>query len=68
VCIEAVTRRPARVLRLPPELGELRAESTAWELGASRAVAGDRKLARAVRQPEEAYDEELLRRGEGDEG
>jgi hypothetical protein len=68
VCIEAVTRRLAKILRLPLELGELRAESTAWELEVSRAVEQDKKLARTVRQLEEAYDEELLQQGEGEEG
>jgi hypothetical protein len=68
VCIEAVTRRLAKILRLPLELGELRSESTAWELEVSRAVEQDKKLARTVRQLEEAYDEELLQRGEGEEG
>jgi hypothetical protein len=64
VCIEAVTRRLAKILRLPLELGELRSESTAWELEVSRAVEQDKKLARTVRQLEEAYDEELLRQVE----
>jgi hypothetical protein len=64
VCIEAVTRRLAKILRLPLELGELRAESTAWELEVSRVVEQDKKLTRTVRQLEEAYDEELLQRGE----
>jgi hypothetical protein len=67
VSIEAVTRRLAKILRLPLELGELRSESTAWELEVSRAVEQDKKLARTVRQLEEAYDEELLQRGEGEE-
>ncbi len=64
VCIEAVTRRLAKILRLPLELGELRSESTAWELEVSRAVEQDKKLARTVRHLEEAYDEELLRQVE----
>src|SRR5205807_6289135 len=38
VCIEAVTRRLAKILRLPLELGVLRGESTAWELEVSRSV------------------------------
>jgi hypothetical protein len=61
VCIEAVTRRLAKVLRLPLELSELRVESTAWELEVSRAIEDDAKVAKTVRRLEEAYDEELLR-------
>src|SRR5262245_5462467 len=59
--IEAVTRRLAKILRLPLDLGSLRAESTEWELQVSQAVAEDKKLAKMVRQLEEAYDNELLR-------
>jgi hypothetical protein len=66
VCIEAITRRLAQILRLPLELAELRAESTEWEAEVSRAVAADRDLARTVRRLERAYDEELLR--QADEG
>jgi hypothetical protein len=61
VCIEAVTRRLAKVLRIPLELSELRAESTAWELEVSKAVEEDDDLAQKVRHLEEAYDEQLLR-------
>jgi hypothetical protein len=64
VCIEAVTRRLAKILRLPLELGALRAESTAWELEVSTAVERDDALAEAVRRLEEEYDEDLLRRSE----
>jgi proteasome assembly chaperone (PAC2) family protein len=59
--IEAVTRRLAKILRLPLELGELRAESTAWELQVSQAVEDDEELASTIRKLEEAYDDDLLR-------
>jgi hypothetical protein len=68
VCIEAVTRRLAKILRLPLELGELRTESTTWELQVSQAVESDEEMAKTVRGLEEAYDEELLKQGEGEEG
>jgi hypothetical protein len=68
MCIEAATRRLAKILRLPLELGELRAESTAWELEVSRAIEEDDKLARTVRRLEEAYDEDLLRQEEAGQG
>jgi proteasome assembly chaperone (PAC2) family protein len=59
--IEAVTRRLAKILQLPLDLGSLRAESTEWELQVSQAVDRDKKLTKMVRQLEEAYDNELLR-------
>ncbi len=59
--IEAVTRRLAKILRLPLELSELRAESTEWEVKVSRAVEQNEELVKTVRQLEEAYDDELLR-------
>ncbi|HKI36439.1 MAG TPA: PAC2 family protein [Gemmataceae bacterium] len=58
--IEAVTRRLAKILQLPLDLGALRAESTEWELEVSRVVARDKELAKTVRRLEEAYDNELL--------
>jgi proteasome assembly chaperone (PAC2) family protein len=58
--IEAMTRRLAKILRLPLELGALRAESTQWELQVSQAVEDDDELASTVRRLEEAYDDELL--------
>src|SRR5205823_4713147 len=60
--IEAVTRRLAKILQLPLDLGALRAESTEWELRVSSAIEEDADLARTVRQLEEAYDDELLQR------
>jgi proteasome assembly chaperone (PAC2) family protein len=58
--IEAVTRRLAKILQLPLDLGALRAESTEWELEVSRVVGRDKDLAKTVRRLEEAYDNELL--------
>jgi proteasome assembly chaperone (PAC2) family protein len=64
--IEAVTRRLAKILKLPLDLGALRAESTEWELEVSRIVAKDKDLTKTVRKLEDAYDNELLER-EGEE-
>jgi hypothetical protein len=64
--IEAVTRRLSMILRLPLNLGPLRAESTEWELRVSHAVEENEELAETVRKLEEAYDDDLLR-SEGDE-
>jgi hypothetical protein len=65
--IEAVTRRLAKLLRLPLDLGALRAESTQWELQVSKAVEGNDDLATTVRKLEEAYDDDLLQHAGGDD-
>ncbi len=65
--IEAVTRRLAKIFQLPLDLGELRAESTEWEMQVSQVVEKDKKLAKTVRQLEEAYDNELLQMESGEE-
>jgi proteasome assembly chaperone (PAC2) family protein len=62
--IEAVTRRLAKLLRLPLDLAKLRQESTEWELQVSRVVERDEDLAKTVRQLEEAYDNDLLKNDE----
>ncbi len=64
--IAAVTRRLAKILKLPLDLDSLRAASTRWELEISSAVEKNEELAAQVRQLEEAYDEELLQQ-EADE-
>jgi proteasome assembly chaperone (PAC2) family protein len=64
--IEAVTRRLAKILQLPLDLESLRAESTAWELQVSQIVEDDKDLRKTVRQLEEAYDNELLKREAAD--
>ncbi len=66
LCIEAVTRRLAKILRLPLDLEALRAESTEWELEVSRAVDKDEDMAKTVRQLEETYDNELLQQESGE--
>ncbi len=62
--IEAVTRRLAKILKLPLQLDALRSASTAWELEVSSAVEQNDELARTVRKLEEEYDNELLDQGE----
>jgi proteasome assembly chaperone (PAC2) family protein len=64
VCIEAVTRRLAKILRLPLDLAPLRAASTEWELAVTEAIEKDEEMTERVRQLEDAYDNELLRLGE----
>jgi len=58
--IEAVTRRLAKILKLPLDLDSLRAASTEWELEVSSAIERNAELATTVRGLEEAYDNELL--------
>jgi proteasome assembly chaperone (PAC2) family protein len=58
--IEAVTRRLAKLLKLPLDLDSLRAASTQWELQVSSAIEENEELAATVRQLEEQYDDELL--------
>jgi proteasome assembly chaperone (PAC2) family protein len=58
--IEAVTRRLAKILKLPLDLASLHTASTHWELEVSNAVEQDEPLARKVRQLEEEYDNQLL--------
>jgi proteasome assembly chaperone (PAC2) family protein len=60
--IEAVTRRLAKILKLPLDLASLRAASTEWELEVSSAVEQNEELAGNVRELEEAYDNDLLER------
>jgi hypothetical protein len=63
--IEAVTRRLAKIFKLPLDLDALRTESTEWEMEVSRIVEADGDLSKTVRKLEEAYDNELLRMEEG---
>ena len=60
LCIEAVTRRLAKILHLPLDLASLRTASTAWELEISSLIEQNDELAETVRRLEEAYDNELL--------
>lgn len=64
MCIEAVTRRLAKILRLPLDLAPLRAASTEWELAVTAAIEKDEEMIAKVREMEEAYDNDLLQHGE----
>ena len=59
-CIEAVTRRLAKILQLPLDLDSLRVASTRWELDVSKQVEEDETLAAQIRKLEAAYDDQLL--------
>ena len=58
--IEAVTRRLAKILKLPLDLASLRSASTQWELQVSSAIEQDEQLAKKVRELEADYDDQLL--------
>ncbi|NLF73151.1 MAG: PAC2 family protein [Candidatus Anammoximicrobium sp.] len=58
--IEAVTRRLAKILKLPLDLASLRSASTAWELEVSSAVDQNEELTQLVRRLEDEYDNQLL--------
>ncbi len=60
MCIEAVTRRLAKVLRLPLDVDTLRSKSTDWELEISQMVESDEELASRVRELENDYDNQLI--------
>lgn len=61
LCIAAVTRRLAKILRLSLDSDALRSASTEWELQVSSIVEQDEELAKEVRRLEEEYDNELLK-------
>lgn len=58
--IEAVTRRLAKILKLPLDLDSLRSAGTEWELEVSSAIEQDEDLARKVHELEQQYDNDLL--------
>lgn len=62
MCIEAVTRRLAKILKLPLDLDSLRTAGTEWELHVSSTIEQDEDIAEKVRRLEEEYDNELLQR------
>ena len=64
--IEAVTRRLAKIIKLPLDLDSLRTASTEWELQISSAVEENEELAATVRRLEEDYDNDLLQFDNGD--
>ena len=66
-CIEAVTRRLAKMLKLPLDLDTLRVASTRWELEVSNQLEQDETLATQIHKLEEAYDDRLLEEEAGDE-
>jgi proteasome assembly chaperone (PAC2) family protein len=62
--IEAVTRRLAKILKLPLDVDSLRTASTQWELHITSMIEQDEELAARVRELEDEYDDELLASGD----
>ena len=60
LCIEAVTRRLSKILKLPVDLDSLRSASTQWEMDVTSAIEENDELASKVRMLEEDYDNDLL--------
>lgn len=60
LCIEAVTRRLAKILQLELDLDSLRPESTDWEMNITSMVEENEELAQQVRQLEQEYDDSLI--------
>jgi proteasome assembly chaperone (PAC2) family protein len=67
LCIEAVTRRLAKILKLPLKLDSLRTASTEWELQISSVIENDKELEEKVHQLEQEYDTDLLKTGSEEE-
>ena len=63
LCIEAVTRRLAKIFKLPLKLDSLRSASTEWELQISSVIENDKDLEKKVHQLEHEYDNDLLKMG-----
>jgi hypothetical protein len=68
LCIEAVTRRLAKIFKLPLKLDTLRSASTEWELQISSVIENDKDLAEKVHQLEHDYDTDLLKMGSEEGG
>ena len=60
LCIEAVTRRLAKILQLELDLDSLRPKSTEWEIEISNMVEESEELTEQVRELEQVYDDELI--------
>ncbi len=58
--IAAVTRRLAKILKLPLDIDSLRTASTEWELEVSSAIEDNEELSEQVRKLEDEYDDDLL--------
>ena len=58
--IEAVTRRLAKILKLPMDLDSLRQTSNDWEVEVTEALQDNEEMVEQIRQLEQDYDDDLL--------
>ena len=63
-CIEAITRRLAAILKLSPEIDELRTASNEWEQEISAIIEENDAMSRKILELEDDYDRELLEENE----
>ncbi|MDA1162413.1 MAG: PAC2 family protein [Planctomycetota bacterium] len=63
-CIEAITRRLAAILKLSPNMDELRTTSNAWEQEISSIIQENEEMARKILELEDEYDRDLLEQNE----
>lgn len=59
-CIEAITRRLARILQLSLDLDSLRSASNEWEVEVSNAIEENDDMLEKIRELEDEYDTDLL--------
>lgn len=64
-CIEAITRRLAAILKLSPDMDELRTASNEWEQEISSIIEENDEMARKILELEDDYDRDLLEQNEG---
>jgi proteasome assembly chaperone (PAC2) family protein len=63
-CIEAITRRLAAMLKLSPDMDELRTTSNEWEHEISAIIEENDEMARKILEMEDHYDRDLLEQNE----
>ena len=63
-CLEAITRRLARILKLSLDLDELRAATNEWEEEVSAMVEETPEMVDKIRELEDVYDRELVEQEE----
>lgn len=59
-CIEAITRRLARILQLSLDLDSLRTASNEWEVEVSTVIEENDEMLEKIRELEDEYDNDLL--------
>ncbi len=63
-CIEAITRRLAAILKLSPNMDELRTTSNEWEQEISAIIGENDEMSRKILDLEDDYDRDLLEQNE----